>query len=440
MQRLRTGSSRAKTRRNSLAVLAAAVIMLGATLSPAQVSVIGSLPDVPRDPLDVVADPLRGLLYVLVAGDAPPLPDGEAQPSVEVYSMSSGTKLDSINLDFTPDWGVLTPHAWKLIIRHTYDGCFSLVDLTDRTVDTICVQESIPIHALVSAARPNTAWLLFAGVSSPGTLVAQVNLTAPSVVDTILTPVTQTHAEGAVTPDGLTAIIPYPSSSEDNGTVSLIGLDGLISEAAVTELPAGKYPLHVVVTGDGSLAYVVNALPDALGTSSTTVIDLTTASVSGDRQLIVAAVPWRLALFDDDQRIAVLCLEDLVVQLFDVSGPGLAPEEHRIAMPGLSAGPPYNAPVVLDYADLMLVTEGTLDRISVIDIDPGSASYGSVERVDLGSDGHPARIAVSPSRGLAWVASAPGSTVTVLSIPKSSAVYSNSFESGDFTGWTVYPP
>ena len=149
------------------------------------------------------------------------------------------------------------------------------------------------------------------------------------------------------------------------------------------------------------------------------------------------AGPWRIALFDQDSRLAVVCLEDLVVQLFDLSGGGLPVEDDRIAMPGLSIGLSY-PPVVLDEAGIMLVIEGTMDRVSVIDIDPSSAGYGSVENVDLGSGGHPARIDTDGNRGKAWVASSPGTEVTVLSIPKSKTVLKNGFESGNLIGWTFH--
>lgn len=421
-----------------LAAVFTGVLLAGPTIH-AQVSVIGALPDVPYGPSDVVADTGRGLLYVLVAGDSPPDPDGDPQPSVEVYNMDSGAKVDSINLDYTPEYGTLTPGAEKLIVRHFYDGCFSVVDLTDRTVEKFCLGGGLPIQALVSDARPDTAWLLFAGATTSATAIVQIDLETVGFEDIIVLSRTQPIAQGTVTPNGLTAVIPLPSDPYTSGKVGVVDLTGNISEAAVAELSVNRFPIHAVVTADGTRAYVANGAPGDGPRSTVSVIDLQTAAVVPEDEVLVAAGPWRIALYDDDRRLAVVCLDDFTVQLFDLTGPGLPVEDHRIAMPGLSAGL-SNPPVVLDESGLMLVVEAMLDRISVIDIDPQSAEYGSVESLDLESDGHPDQIAIDGNRGRAWVAAAQGRTVTVLSIPKSKTVHSSGFESGNLIGWTVYPP
>jgi len=426
-----------------LSTLVLAAVFTGALLTAAtiqaQVSVIGTLPDVPYGPFDVVADTGRGLVYVLVEGDSGPTPDDDSQPSVEVYDMDSGAKVDSINLEFTPEYGTLTPGADKLIVRHFGEGCFSIVDLTDRTVEKFCLNEGLPMQALVSDARPDTAWLLFGGVSSASTAVIQIDLETLTQEDHVFLSRTHPIALGTVTPDGLTAVIPLPSEPETTGKVAVVDLTGDIGDATVDELTVNRFPLHAVVTADGTKAYVANGAPDESDRSTVSVIDLQTAAVVPEDEALVAAGPWRLALFDHDRRLAVVCLQDLVVQLFDLTGQGLPVEDHRIAMPGLSQGL-SNPPVVLDENGLMLVVEATLDRISIIDIDPQSPDYGSVESLDLESDGHPDQVAIDGNRGLAWVASYPGRAVTVLSIPKSKTVHSSGFESGNLIGWTVYPP
>ena len=192
--------------------------------------------------------------------------------------MDSGAKIDSINLDFTPEFGTLTPGAEKLIVRHFYDSCFSVVDLTDRTVDTTCVTEGVPMQALVSDARPDTAWLLFGGVSSAVTGVVQTDLETLAQEDTIFLAQTQPIAEGAVTPDGLIAVIPLPSVPESNGKVGIVGLTGNIGEATVNELTVNRFPLHAVVTADGARAYVANGAPDDELRSTISVIDIPTAT------------------------------------------------------------------------------------------------------------------------------------------------------------------
>jgi DNA-binding beta-propeller fold protein YncE len=421
-----------------LAIVFTGVLLAGST-AQAQVAVLGTLPDVPYGPSDVVADTSRGLLYVLVAGDGGPTPDDEPQPSVEVYNMDGGAKVDSIDLEFTPEYGTLAPGAEQLIVRHFGDGCFSIVDLVDRTVEKFCLNDGLPIQALVSDARPDTAWLLFGGVSSPSTAVVQIDPGTAAFEDIDFLARTQPIAEGAVTPNGLTAVVPLPSEPEVDGKVALFGLTGDISDTTVHELTVNRFPLHAVVTADGKKAYVANGAPDDLDRSTVSVVDIQTAAVVPEDEVLAAAGPWRIALFDQDKRLAVVCLQDLVVQLFDLTGPGLPVEDHRIAMPGLSAGL-SDAPVVLDENGIMLVLEGAMDRISVVDIDPQSGGYGSVDTLDLESEGHPARIAVDGNRGRAWVASSPGREVTVLSIPKSITVLKSSFESGNLVGWRVYPP
>lgn len=421
-----------------LAAVFTGILLTGSTIQ-AQVSIIGTLPDVPYGPSDVVADTGRGLLYVLVAGDSGPTPDDDPQPSVEVYNMNSGAKVDSIDLEFTPEYGVLSPGGAQLVIRHFYDSCFSIVDLTDRTVGKVCLTNTAPLQALVSDVQPDTAWLLFGDIANPATWILQTDLQSLAVDDQVSAPQSQPIAESAVTQDGRTAVVLHPSVPEENGTVSLFSLEGSISEAAISEVTVNRFPLHAVVTADGTKAYVANGAPDDALRSTVSVIDIQSAAVIPEDQVLVAAGPWRIALFDQDDRLAVVCINDLVVQLFDLTGPGLPVEDHRIPMPGLSVAL-SDPPVVLDENGIMLVLEGTMDRISVVNIDPQSGEYGSVDTLDLESEGHPARIAIDANRGRAWVASSPGTEVTVLSIPKSITVLKSSFESGNLVGWRVYPP
>ncbi len=356
---------------------------------------------------------------------AVPAPDN-ASPvaNPDSYSVDEGTTLtvagpgvlgNDTDADADPLTAALGAGPGHGTFTLNTDGSFSYTPNAGYTgTDTFTYTASD--GQAVSSATTVTLTVTAASTGEPNTVVGTVTVGEDPVAV-------------SVTPDGTRAYVLNSGNlfNQDNASVSVIDMSDPSNPAVVQTIPFDIYnPREIAVSPDGLRAYV--GYDNTVGGNGHLLVidtDPTSATyntVIGD-PIEVGDGPRDITFSPDGTRALILNQSSLDIVVLDIDP--ASPTFHTlIGGPiDVSNSSPSAVAVTPDGTRAYVTVPGSsFDYVTVIDIDPGSAGYGTKIGSPIAGAGSDA-IAITPNGTRAYVLSAFGDSVGIIDTDPSSATF-----------------
>jgi YVTN family beta-propeller protein len=333
----------------------------------------------------------------------PSLPHGYVSAfgadTLEVYDLETLSLITSVPVGHLPRRPAVSLDGRFIVVPNLLSQSFSVVRTSDYTVAATILSANYPSEVVFSPTDASLAYAVTAGSSY---LFTVINVDALSVVAQVALPMTDLNQGVAISPDGQLAVVGNPAS----GAPDKVTLIDLSSYSILGQVSVGDSPRDLVFSPDSSTLWVANQ-----GSSTVSKVDVATRVETA--VFPVALGPRRLSYVPSTGVLVVNCPSGSVTQVLDsISGVVLA----QAPSPGTDSGAAGTDLLVLPAGGLALVTAPFLDALFVIDVDPASATFGSILQT-IPAQGFPTDLALSADGGTAYMVSYVGAAVTVLDVP-----------------------
>jgi YVTN family beta-propeller protein len=298
----------------------------------------------------------------------------------------------------------VSPDSARAYVANLDSGLAVINTATNTVIDTIPVG-----HYPCAVAVGTDGTHLYVTNQNDHTVSVIDTTTTPATVSATI-PVGDFPDTVAVSPNGTHLYV----TNRFDTTLSVIDINpsSPTYTAVTATIPVGDFPVAVAVSRDGTHAYVTN------GDNAVSVIN--TASNTVTNSIPVGGFPFAVAVSPDGTHLYVTNATASTVTVIDINP---SSPTYNAVTATIPVGPaPLGVAVSPDGTHLYVtnagVTTGDAGTVSVIDIDPNSATYNTVtESVPVGtlpSNAYPLDVAVSPDGTHVYVTNAGDNTVSVI--------------------------